>query len=887
MISLVFPGYGKTAKAADEGSKGRTTASRQLEDLFTTIDLMDADIASLQKEMEAGNVTSAELTQMYIDRINAYDKQLDLNSIISIDPAALDNAKAMDQERLEGKVRGPLHGIPVVIKANIDIAGMPTSAASKALSGMTASEDAFIVKKLKDAGAVILAQANMSEFALYAVNSRSSLGGIVHNAYDVSKTPMGSSGGTAVAVTSNFAAAGIGTDTGGSIRNPSSVSNLYGFKPSKGLTSVQGVFPLITSRDTTGPMARTAEDMALMLEVIAGTDAGDDFTQEADADAILGDGFLDSLSPDALKGMRIGFLEYSFSLTYTNKETEDESGKSLLPAGDRTGSFGLEIMNPFDSRMRMPVSGNAKPAGKEAVTVLPDPKIEAMLQRTLENLRNAGAEFVDLSEYLPYSKLEELNYYYEDGRSFFISDDTMEYDINRFLHEKGDASPYGSIRDMYIANPDLPNLSDMVLSLCPENDPDKCDPASYLAESFETTRDPYTVTVGSYRRTPGWPHMLRSREAISQILQEQKIDAVMYLTFRDVSPDETESTVKNTALAGYNYIFGSIFGFPDISLPMGFSDPSDDYPSEMPLALSIFSDFGNDEKLVKIAYAYEQQAGKSIRRMPENTPALPDPALNAFMENLTARAYTVDYAQYGKTPGCKAQQMLDACRRAENTDRSDPYAVYEAARDLAAAYDAVMDILLNDGAEDPACPRPHDRPGFFRLEGELPATGITAGSGCPISEKPASVKYRPLDMELMIPTLDLKSEIVALTAVNGRYPVEWLGDRTGWLEGSACPGEGISVLAAHNTLNAEEYGPFARISAMREGDRFSLLSPDSGLMTFEVYASRTIGADDMGALEKTASLYENTLTLLTCEDELPEGGYASRRIVSARKLEDF
>ena len=161
--------------APDTGVYAKTTESeepmtQQLEDLFTTIDLMDATIADLQREMTAGNVTSVRLSQMYIDRIRAYDEKLKLNSIITINPGALKDAEALDKERGNGKVRGPLHGIPVVVKANYDVAGMATSAGSNALATMIASEDSFAVKKLKEAGAVILAQANMSEFAYSAAD---------------------------------------------------------------------------------------------------------------------------------------------------------------------------------------------------------------------------------------------------------------------------------------------------------------------------------------------------------------------------------------------------------------------------------------------------------------------------------------------------------------------------------------------------------------------------------------------------------------------------------------------------------------------------------------------------------------------------------------------
>ena len=864
-----------TGAACGEDSAGTVSrpASAELKDLFTTIDLMDADIAFLQKEMEAGHVTSAELTQMYIDRINTYDRPLDLNSIIAINPDAVSDAKALDRERLEGKVRGPLHGIPVVVKANIDVAGMATSAGSTALENMIAPNDAFVVKKLKDAGAVILAQANMSEFAWMAVNSRSSLGGIVHNAYDTGRTPMGSSGGTAVAVTSNFAAAGFGTDTGGSIRNPSSAANLYGIRPSKGLVSANGVFPLLTPRDTVGPMARTAEDMALMLGTIAGTDEGDDYTEEADADALRGNGYTDSLSPDALKGMRIGWLDYSFTYIYDDEEPETGDESTGAKHIDHPKLFGTEL-GPGAEWLERLVSGKTETVGKEVVIVDPDPKILPMLDQTRKTLEDAGAELVDLSGIISDELLIDILI---DASG----EDTIEYDINRFLHDKGNSAPYKTLKDMYDANPDLEYLTSIVYSLCPYTDQSKCDPDSYLADSFENIKNPYTEDVGEYKRTVSWPKMLQFRENIRQILKENNIDAVMYLKFKDVPMNQTENEMKGIILFIYDYVFGSMLGFPDLSLPMGFSDPDSDCPTGLPLALNIFSTFGNDETLMKIAYAYEQQAGSGIRRMPANTPALADPALNVFLEGLIGRASAVDYSLYGKTPGCKSQKMLEACASAKRVNKDDPYAVYEAAEALAKAYDAVMEILQDNMAVDQACPGSARRMDFFRLEGELPATGITAMT---LSEKPASVNYRPLNLELQIPALDLKSEIVALTPENGSYPVEWLGGRTGWLEGTAKPGEGISILAAHNTLNAEEYGPFALVSTLQEGDRFSLLRKDGTLMMFEVYASEKIGAYDRQALEEISAAFDNTLTLLTCEDERPEGGYASRRIVSSRKL---
>ena len=610
------------------------TASKELEDLFTTIDLMDATIQDLQEEMTEGHVTSAQLTQMYIDRIKAYDEKLKLNSIISINPAALSDAEALDEERESGSVRGPLHGIPIVVKANYDVAGMATSAGSNALADMVVTEDSFAVKKLRDAGAVILAQANMSEFASSAVNSRSTLGGYVHNAYDGSKTPAGSSGGTAVAVTCNFAAAGLGTDTGGSIRNPSSFSNLYGLRPSKGLTSISGIVPLCASRDTAGPMARTAADMTLLLETIAGTDTGDDFTVEAGADTFLGDGYMDSLSADGLKGMRIGFLENSFSYTVIDEEND---------------------YYVFD---------------------IPDEKISAMVNKTRANLRKAGAVFIDMSRYITDDMLYEL--------SECTDEETFEYDLNKYLHEKGDLAPFKTLKEIYLSGNGV-NYSNLF------------EDEEELTDSFEETSDPYSE-YGEYRRVPSWGATLEAREVISKILKEHDIDAVMYLSFFDIPPDQSRpaSGLKNDA--SYDRVFGPGLGFPDLSLPMGFSDTNSEYTNEMPLGMNFIADFGNDETLMQIAYAYEQQAGEYIRKMPERTPALKDKDLNAFLEDLMNKVYSIDYSKYNEKPIGKVKLMLNACEKANNADRKDPYQTYEAARELARTYDNVMTDLEASGS---------------------------------------------------------------------------------------------------------------------------------------------------------------------------------------------
>ena len=203
---------------------------------------------------------------------------------------------------------------------------------------------------------------------------------------------------------------------------------------------------------------------------------------------------------------------------------------------------------------------------------------------------------------------------------------------------------------------------------------------------------------------------------------------------------------------------------------------------------------------------------------------------------------------------------------------------FETAVFIIGTADAEIEAVFAKEPQPPVPPKPV-WPSFFKL----PQTGIT-GTGIPLKDKPASLNYDPAGMELYIPVLDVVSEIVTIPLTDDSYPVQWLGKDAGLLEGFAKPGSGISVIAGHNTLNAEEYGPFALLTALDVGDVLFVRRSDGELLRFTVYANEKIGAGDADALQKSALVYENTLTLLTCEDELPEGGYASRRIVSAKYI---
>ncbi len=270
-------------------------------------DVVEASVAELQAAMTDGLVTSAQLVDLYLARIQAYDRAGPaLNTMTRLNPRARDQAVALDQERAAGTVRGPLHGIPVVMKDNYDVAWMPTTGSSLALAGLQPVDNAFQVEALLAAGAIILGKTNLHELAA-GITTISSLGGQTRNPYDPRRNPGGSSGGTGAAVAASFAAVGWGTDTCGSIRIPASVHNLFGLRPTKGLSSIDGILPLSHSQDTGGPLARTVADLAIALDATVGRDPADPAT--AILDGRPAPSFVATLDSAALAGARIGVIE--------------------------------------------------------------------------------------------------------------------------------------------------------------------------------------------------------------------------------------------------------------------------------------------------------------------------------------------------------------------------------------------------------------------------------------------------------------------------------------------------------------------------------------------------------------------------------------------------
>jgi amidase len=294
------------AAAGLAGCQTSTTKTEETPD-FSDFELNEITVEELQQKMQTGELTSESICQKYLSRIEQVDPVL--KSVMELNPDALEIARRLDEERKNGKIRGPLHGIPVMIKDNIDTGDkMQTTAGSLALAGHVAEKDAFIVEKLREAGVVLLGKTNLSEWANFRSTNSSSgwsgRGGQVRNPYCLDRSPCGSSSGTGAAVAANLCTIGIGTETDGSIVCPSGVNGIVGLKPTLGLWSRSGIIPIAHSQDTAGPMTRTVRDTAILLGALAGFDPNDAKTH-IEKGEIFSD-YTQFLNPDGLNGMRIG-----------------------------------------------------------------------------------------------------------------------------------------------------------------------------------------------------------------------------------------------------------------------------------------------------------------------------------------------------------------------------------------------------------------------------------------------------------------------------------------------------------------------------------------------------------------------------------------------------
>ncbi len=326
-----------------EKTEGKAPARKASEAAFR---LEEATIAGLQELMASGKETSVSITALYLERIAAVDQAgPGLNAVIEVNPEALSIARELDSERREKGPRGPMHGIPVLIKDNIDTAdGMETTAGSLALLGSKPAKDAAVVERMRAAGAVILGKTNRSEWANFrssrSTSGWSGRGGQTHNPYALDRNPSGSSSGSGAAVSANLAAVAVGTETDGSIVSPASCCGVVGLKPTVGLVSRSGIVPIAHSQDTAGPMARTVADAATLLGAMTGPDPADGATMAAGA-RVFKD-YREFLDPEGLRGARIGVM----------RSRAFNFGKALEPildgAVEAMRKAGAEIVDPVE-----------------------------------------------------------------------------------------------------------------------------------------------------------------------------------------------------------------------------------------------------------------------------------------------------------------------------------------------------------------------------------------------------------------------------------------------------------------------------------------------------------------------------------------------------------
>jgi amidase len=504
--------------SCEEGNKEQTAKSPSV------INLQEVTIAELQSGYQDGTFTIREVVEAYLQRIDEIDKNGPaLNSIIEINPDALQIADELDKEYAEGKIRGALHGIPVFLKDNIDTHDkMSTTAGSRALAGSHPKQDSYIAAKLRESGAVILGKTNLSEWANFRGELSSSgwsgVGGQTKNPYILDRNPCGSSSGSGVAVSANLCVVAIGTETNGSIVCPSTSNGIVGIKPTVGLLSRSGIIPISFTQDTPGPMARTVTDAVITLGAMTGID-------ESDSKTILSEGnsftdYTQFLNKDGLTGKRIGL--------YT------------------------------------------APLGKHY-------KVDALMEETVEYLKNQGVEIVEI---------EEISVGNVGDESF----DVMLYEFKDGLNN-------------YFASLENPKVNSLA-ELIEFNLNDSIELSFYdqelliMAEEKGDLNSPeYLAALDKMKRTMG-------AEGIDRVMDLHNLDAIMAPTG---SP-----AWKTDHVNGDAYILGSsspaaISGYPNITVPMGFIE-------ELPVGVSFFGRAWSEPVLIEIAYAYEQ--GTNHRKAP-------------------------------------------------------------------------------------------------------------------------------------------------------------------------------------------------------------------------------------------------------------------------------
>jgi amidase len=520
--------------------------------------VVEASIPEMQAAMRDGRVTSRELVLQYLVRIATYEDRL--NAVMAVNPKALEEAEALDRERAAGKVRGPLHGIPIALKDNIHTTNMPTTGGALAFEGLVPPYDATVTKKLRDAGAVILAKTQMTELANWVAsnpampNNYNSLNGYGFNPYDPRRDPReatrdgrpvlntgGSSSGTGTAA--NFWAASIGTETSGSILSPANSNMLAAIKPTVGRISRYGIIPIVADQDTAGPMTRNVTDAAILLGVLEGTDANDPETKRC---APAGD-YTKFLKADGLKGARIGIPRRFY----------------------------------YD---KIPVAGSDRTRGglsPEGVTVM---------NQALEVLKAQGAVIVDpadvpsLDDLLDWGVCTSMDAIKERKCSTVLAYG-MERDFNLWLKSLGDAAPVKSLTDLRRWNREREKLGTIKYGQSLLDISDAMDP-----EFFEAR----------YKADRARDVELTATKGIDAVLKEKNLDALFF-------PGPGGANLG--ARPGYPTVMVPFATLPNAPTP-AYPDKFDAKPS--PFGVSFTGTACSEPTLIRLAYAFEQATKKRV-----------------------------------------------------------------------------------------------------------------------------------------------------------------------------------------------------------------------------------------------------------------------------------
>ncbi len=525
-------------------------------------DVMEATIPGVHAALDARRLTCRALVQAYLDRIDAYDKRGPaLNAIQHVNRRALAEADSLDGvQRARGK-RGPLHCVPVLLKDQIETKDMPTTYGSALFRDFVPTRDATAVQRLEAAGAIIIAKTTMGEFAGRYVGSAA---GIIRNAYDPTRNPSGSSGGSASAVAANFGLVGIGEDTGGSIRGPAAVSSLVGLRPTLPLVSRFGMLPANPTQDTMGPMTRTVADAARVLDVIAGYDANDPVT--AWAVGHVPPTYTTALVTTALRGARIGVLRFPRDTASRGCGQRDTTA--------RTG--GRDTTISADSA--------AKRDSAERVIRAEFARVRVVFDRAVHDLRAQGAVVVDslVVPTVPGSCVD--------------NDFETEEATDAYFAQHANA-PVKTLKEIMLAGAVNPWRARTMIGLV-----------------GKSTSDPAYLTVMKSREA--------LRVAILKLMADQRLDALVYATY-DAPPTPIAADVLTNprTVDGYgrgdNRSLSPSLGFPALTVPAGFSDDG------LPVGLELLGRPYSEAQLLGFGFAFEQATRH--RRPPATTPAINRP----------------------------------------------------------------------------------------------------------------------------------------------------------------------------------------------------------------------------------------------------------------------